>query len=191
VNEDFNNILRKADAHLEQEFHHNVLQQLQALNKTVAVAESLTGGLISVKFSELPGSSSVFLGGTVCYSNLAKVVMAGADPTVIAKKGVVSRETALELAKGIRSRLKADIGIGITGVAGPQPLGNIQPGIVHLAIAAEDFLLHKGLAFDGSREQIRQSAVQAVFLFLKLELENRSILAGEAQNQDLNSVKNY
>lgn len=189
--EDFNNILRNADAHLEQEFHHSVLQTLRAQNKTVAVAESLTGGLVSARFTELPGSSAVFLGGTVCYSNLAKVMMAGADPNVIAKKGVVSRETALELAKGIRTRLKSDIGIGITGVAGPEPLGNIQPGIVHLAIAAEDFLLHKGLAFDGGREQIRNSAVQAVFLFLKLELENRSILASDAQNMDLNSVKNY
>jgi len=181
VNEDFNMFLKDANVHLEQDYHHQVIKLLQNMNKTVAVAESLTGGLVSAKFTELAGSSDIFLGGTVCYSNLSKIVMAGVDPNIISTKGVISRDTAIALANGVRTRLQADIGIGITGVAGPGPLGNIQPGTVHLAIAADDFLLHKGLAFDGGREEIRQSAVQAVFLFLKLELENRRILSQEEQ----------
>jgi nicotinamide-nucleotide amidase len=86
---------------------------------TIAVAESCTGGLMSARLTERPGSSAYFKGGVVVYSNEAKVALAGVDPDLIERHGAVSTEVAEALADGAIDRLDADIGVGITGVAGP------------------------------------------------------------------------
>ncbi len=179
MNTDFGSVLKKADASLEDDQLQLAFEMLKSEGKKVAVAESLTGGLVAAKFTELPGSMDVFIGGTVCYSNLAKVVLAGADASVIAKCGVVSKETAMSLAQGIREKLKADIGIGLTGVAGPEAHGNMPPGTVHLAIADNQGIMHRAFSFEGNRMQVKESAVQATFLFLRLEMENRKILEAD------------
>ena len=87
--------------------------------ETIAVAESCTGGLLAARLTELPGSSAVMLGGLVVYSNAAKVALAGVDPALIAARGAVSAEVAVALADGARAALDADVGVGVTGIAGP------------------------------------------------------------------------
>jgi nicotinamide-nucleotide amidase len=96
-------------------------EQVAALlsGRTIAVAESCTGGLMAARLTERPGSSGYFKGGVVVYSNEAKAALAGVDPDLIERCGAVSTEVAEALADGAIERLKADVGVGITGIAGP------------------------------------------------------------------------
>lgn len=97
----------------------------------IAVAESSTGGMLAARLTDLPGASAYFMGGLIVYSNEAKVALAGVDPELIERFGAVSNEVAIALAKGAIERLDADVGVGITGIAGPEggteekPLGTV------------------------------------------------------------------
>ena len=102
-----------------------------------ATAESCTGGEIAKRFTDLPGASSVFLGGTVVYTNEAKVRLLGLDPMMIEEKSAVSEEVARALAENVRKLTGADIGIGVTGVAGPDTDGIHEVGTVFVAMAVE------------------------------------------------------
>jgi len=96
-------------------------EQVAALltGRTIAVAESCTGGLMAARLTERPGSSAYFKGGVVVYSNEAKISLAGVDPDLIERHGAVSTEVAEALAAGAIERVEADVGVGITGIAGP------------------------------------------------------------------------
>ena len=87
--------------------------------KTLAVAESCTGGMLAERITSVPGSSRYFLGGAVVYENSVKTALAGVPPLLIAEHGAVSSQVAAALAEGIRKNCKSSFGIGITGVAGP------------------------------------------------------------------------
>jgi len=176
---EFDKQLEQAENSFSEDVVDQVFNTLKLENKTISVAESVTGGLISAKLTGYSGSSDIFIGGSVCYSVSSKVAMAGADPKVIAEKGVVSKDTAISLAKGIRKKLNTAIGIGVTGVAGPTAHGGQNPGTVFIAIANLDEVIARGYYFEGTRDQIRESTVQGVFLLLKYELENRKILLRE------------
>jgi nicotinamide-nucleotide amidase len=102
-----------------------VFELLRAESETIAVAESCTGGLLSARLTERPGSSEVFRGGLVVYSNEAKIALVGVDPALIDEHGAVSQEVAEALADGARARLETDVGVGVTGIAGP---GGATPG---------------------------------------------------------------
>ncbi|MBO5543420.1 MAG: nicotinamide-nucleotide amidohydrolase family protein, partial [Oscillospiraceae bacterium] len=102
-----------------------------------ATAESCTGGEIAKRFTDLPGASSVFLGGTVVYTNEAKSKLLGLDPAMIEEKGAVSAEVARALAENVRQLTGADIGIGVTGVAGPDTDGVHEVGTVFVSMAVE------------------------------------------------------
>ncbi len=105
--------------------------------RTVAVAESCTGGLMSARLTDRPGSSAYFAGGIVVYSNRAKVELAGVDPSLIERFGAVSTEVAEALADGAIERLHADLGIGITGIAGPDGGTEDKPvGLVCFSVCA-------------------------------------------------------
>ncbi|MEA2148240.1 MAG: nicotinamide-nucleotide amidase, partial [Solirubrobacteraceae bacterium] len=114
-----------------------VFDLLRAAAETIAVAESCTGGLLAARLTERPGSSEVFHGGLVVYSNAAKVALAGVDPGLIEAHGAVSQEVAEALAGGARARLGADVGVGVTGIAGPgggtaeKPVGLVWFSVVH------------------------------------------------------------
>jgi PncC family amidohydrolase len=138
-----------------------VANLLKKHNQTISVAESLTGGLICSRLTRLPGSSDFFLGGIVSYHTLVKVQQVGVDPKVIATHGVVSEETALAMADGIRKRLKSDIGLSATGVAGPDPQNGIPAGTVWVGMSVAGEQKAKKFLFDGNREDIRQKASQA------------------------------
>ena len=138
-----------------------VAEILKARELSLAVAESITGGLLSERLTALPGSSSFFMGGVVCYSPRAKIIQTGIDPKIISEHGLVSEETALGLARGIRKRLLTDIGVSITGVAGPEPHGNMPVGTVFVAVATEQRDIVKEYDLAGDRAEIRRKSAQA------------------------------
>jgi len=139
---------------------------------TIAVAESCTGGMLAECLTNIPGSSTYFLGGVVCYSNELKTLFAGVPPELIAAKGAVSPEVALALADGIRKRAGATLGVGVTGVAGPSGGTPEKPvGLVHIAIADERGPREQAFRFHGDRERVRQQATLAA-----LDMVRRSFL---------------
>ena len=112
-----------------------ILAELRRAKLTVASAESCTGGLLGAILSERPGSSDVFAGGAVVYSNGAKSIFADVPPQLIHGHGAVSSVVAGALARGIRERLGAGIGLGITGIAGPGGATPGKPvGLVYVAV---------------------------------------------------------
>ncbi len=109
---------------------------LRAPARTVATAESCTAGLLAARLTDLPGSSAYVRGGVVVYSNAAKVELAGVDPSLIETHGAVSLEVARALADGAIERLDADVGVGITGIAGPDGGSDEKPvGLVWISVA--------------------------------------------------------
>jgi nicotinamide-nucleotide amidase len=129
---------------------------------TIAVAESCTGGTLSERLTNVPGSSSYFLGGVICYSNELKISLVGVPQSLIESKGAVSSEVALALADGIRRRTGATLGIGVTGVAGPGGGTPEKPvGLVHIGLADEHGPRERAYRFPGDRERIRQFAAQS------------------------------
>jgi competence/damage-inducible protein CinA-like protein len=128
---------------------------------TIAVAESCTGGMVAERLTNVPGSSSYFLGGVVCYSNELKTSLVGVPKEMIEAKGAVSPEVALALADGIRKRTGAAIGVGTTGIAGPSGGTPEKPvGLVHIGIADERGAIEKAFRFPGDRDRVRRFATQ-------------------------------
>jgi nicotinamide-nucleotide amidase len=139
-----------------------VAESLQRQTATIAVAESCTGGMLAARLTNVPGSSTYFLGGIVCYSNEIKVSMVDVPLQTIEKHGAVSSEVALALAEGVRRRTDATIGVGITGIAGPAGGTAEKPvGLVHVAISDRAGSRDKAFQFAGDRQRIRLNATQA------------------------------
>ena len=114
-----------------------VFPLLKEKGLTFATAESCTGGEIAKRFTDIPGASSVFLGGAVVYTNEVKARLLGLDPKMIEEKGAVSREVAVALAEQVRRLTGADIGIGVTGLAGPDGDGVHEVGTVFVSMSVE------------------------------------------------------
>ncbi len=125
-------------------------------NITIATAESCTGGLVAETLTNYPGISKSFIGGAVTYANEAKEEILGVKAQTLAKYGAVSRETAAEMADGIRKRLDTDIGISITGIAGPGG-GTIEKpvGLVYVGLSSKEGTITKELRLSGNRNRIR------------------------------------
>jgi competence/damage-inducible protein CinA-like protein len=141
---------------------------LMMKQKTVAVAESCTGGLLAERLTRTPGSSNYFLGGAVCYSNALKTKLAGVPEILIAENGAVSRPVAQALAEGIRKRTAASIGIGITGIAGPGGGTQEKPvGLVFIALADARGTQVREFRFPGNRERIRVWASTAALEMIR------------------------
>ena len=138
-----------------------VVRTLREAGLTLAAAESCTGGLFAKRITDVPGSSDVFLGGVVAYSNEAKTNLVGVPVGAIAAHGAVSREVAEALAIGARTRFGADIGVGITGIAGPGGGTPEKPvGLVWMAIATPDGVTGESATYIGIRTDIRTRATQ-------------------------------
>ena len=145
-----------------------VAMYLNMKQKSVAVAESCTGGLLSERLTRVPGSSGYFLGGVVCYSNDLKTKLAGVPPALLEAHGAVSKPVAQALAEGIRNRSGANIGIGITGVAGPSGGTPEKPvGLVYISLADERGTQVREFRFPGDRERIRHWATQAALELIR------------------------
>jgi len=138
---------------------------------TVAVAESCTGGLLAGRLTERPGSSAYVAGAAVVYSNAAKVALAGVDPALIAAHGAVSAEVADALADGAIARFGADVGIGVTGIAGPGGGTPEKPvGRVHVAVAAAGpsaRRIARQLDLPGSRPDVRDRTTTVALHLLR------------------------
>jgi|TARA_Y100001001_G_scaffold69966_1_gene68044 nicotinamide-nucleotide amidase len=130
-------------------------------NKTLAVAESCTGGLIGHRLTQTPGSSDYFLEGVVAYSNEAKNSRLEVSPTLIRKYGAVSEEVALAMAEGIRKTSGADIGLSVTGVAGPDASNNKPVGTVFIAISDKEKSDCKCFRFYSDRSRNKERSAQA------------------------------
>jgi len=139
---------------------------------TLAVAESCTGGLVAERLTNVPGSSHYFVGGVVCYSEKLKAKLVGVSPALMRRRGEVSAEVAEALAKGVRRRAGAVLGLGVTGIAGPTGGTPDKPvGTVHLALADAHRVKTEKHRFLGDRERVRWQASQAA-----LELVRRKLL---------------
>lgn len=135
------------------------VELLKSKKLKLATAESCTGGLISKRITDVSGSSEVFEGGVVCYSNRFKENVLGVPPETLKKYGAVSRETAREMVKGVLSLTKADIAVAVTGIAGPSSDDTNKPvGLVYIAVSDGKSTIVKKLlnTFTGDvREQNR------------------------------------
>ena len=135
--------------------------------RTIALAESCTGGLLSGALTEIPGSSGYFGYGVVSYSNEAKTKVLSVTEETLRKYGAVSSQTALEMAAGVRNLASADYGLSVTGIAGPDGGSESKPvGLVYVGFSSKTEALWCELRFKGSRHQIRQATVEAALSFL-------------------------
>jgi len=141
--------------------------------KTIAVAESCTGGLLSERLTRVPGSSGYFLGGAVCYSNELKTKLAGVALDLIEANGAVSKPVAQALAEGIRTRTGASIGVGVTGIAGPTGGTTEKPvGLVFIALADERGTQIREFRFPGDRDRIRNWATTAALEIIRRRIRD-------------------
>ncbi len=147
-----------------------VLETLAGRGQTLATAESLTGGLLAARLTDVPGASRSFVGGVVSYATRVKESVLGVPPEVVQEHGVVSEECALAMARGVRDRLDATWGMATTGVAGPDRQEGRAVGTVWVAIAGPGGGTARLLALGGDRLAIRQAACGAVLELLAREL---------------------
>ena len=142
---------------------------LRERGATLAVAESCTGGLLSSRITDVPGSSAYFLGGGVCYTAQLKTAIAGVDPALIREHGEVSEPVAVALARGIRERFGATYGIGVTGIAGPSGGTPEKPvGTVHIAVAGPASHEHRKMVWPMGRALFKLFATQSALDLLRL-----------------------
>ncbi|MEU8528979.1 MULTISPECIES: CinA family protein [Streptomyces] len=156
-----------------------VLALLAERGGTLAVAESLTGGLVAAELTGVPGASKTFRGSVTAYATALKEQLLGVDGTLLAARGAVDPEVALQMAAGVRVRLGADWGIATTGVAGPDPQDGQPVGTVYVAVAGPAGAGKvASLRLNGDRAEIRRESVRSVLELLGGEL------SGNARAQD-------
>ncbi len=147
---------------------------LIARGMTVAAAESLTGGLVTAALTTVPGASAVVRGGVVAYSADLKSALLGVDAGLLARVGTVHRDVALAMARGVRERLGAAVGVATTGVAGPDPADGQAVGTVHIAVSTSRLARHEALMLGGDRAAIRQGTVDHVLRLLVMTLKEQA-----------------
>ncbi|MEZ0494192.1 CinA family protein [Kineococcus sp. TBRC 1896] len=160
---------------------HAVVAALTAAGRTVATAESLTGGLLCATLVDVPGASAVVRGGVVAYATALKVSVLGVDAAALARTGPVDGAVAEQMARGARRVLGADVGLATTGVAGPGPADGFPAGTVFVGLAADELpggARHVRLDVPGERPAVRRETVRAVLA------ELAALLAAPAEEHD-------
>lgn len=148
-----------------------IFREVRNLNKTIAVAESCTGGLLSSSFTEIPGISKVFHGGAVCYHNDAKVQMLDVPESMIEQHGAVSEEVAIAMATGACEKYGADYGLSVTGFAGPTGGTQVLPvGSIYLGYASPVGVWAKKIQLRGDRASNRRRAATAALDWMRRKL---------------------
>jgi nicotinamide-nucleotide amidase len=152
-----------------------VLDAARGRGLTIATAESCTGGLVSARLTSVPGSSEVFVGGVVAYDNRIKGEALDVPAELLARHGAVSAETAAAMAAGVRRTLGADVGVSVTGVAGPGGATDQKPvGLVYLHAETPDASRGVELRLPGNRDAVRRrAAASALHLLRRLLSHNR------------------
>jgi nicotinamide-nucleotide amidase len=153
----------------------DVLALLRERGRTLAVAESLTGGLLTDAFVQVPGASAVLLGGIVSYATELKHEVLGVDRGLLEAEGPVHPEVARQMADGVRRALAiggriADVGVATTGVAGPEPQGGRTAGTVYAGVAIGSRLVAVAGSFTGDRAAVRAAAVRLALDALAAQL---------------------
>lgn len=151
---------------VDDEALRELIAALRVAGITVATAESLTGGLIAGVLTSVPGASAVVRGGLVVYATDLKDTLAGVDPALLADVGAVHPEVGRQLAVGARLRCGAQWGIGITGVAGPDPQDGQPVGTVHTCLIGDGLLMQRSDRHEGDRAQVRAAAVRGALAML-------------------------
>jgi len=156
----------------------SVIKLLREKNMTFSAAESCTGGELAKRFTDMPGASAFFKGGVVTYTNEAKAKLLGIDPALIEEKGAVSYEVAKVMAENVRALLGTDIGVGVTGLAGPDGDGVHEVGtvFVSLAVEGETFVkeLHTGAM--RTRSFIRRMAGNHIYDMMRRWLSGIDVM---------------
>ncbi|URM89384.1 CinA family protein [Streptomyces sp. MRC013] len=164
-----------------------MLRLLAERGQTLAVAESLTGGLVAAELTSVPGASRVFRGSVTAYATPLKRDLLGVDGDLLERRGAVDAEVALQMARGVRSRLGAGWGVATTGVAGPDPQDGRPVGTVYVAVcgppggAAEEGTV-AALRLNGDRAEIRRGSVRNVLELLADELSGNARAKDTEQN---------
>ena len=144
-----------------------VADVLTSKSHTLAVAESCTGGLVAKRITDLPGSSIYFRGGVIAYADRLKLDLLAVEDTVLAENGAVSEAVAAGMARGVAHLLDTDVGVGVTGIAGPGGGTPEKPvGTVWFAVALKGRVRASHRVFSGDREAVRERASQAALLLL-------------------------
>jgi nicotinamide-nucleotide amidase len=142
-------------------------QALKERGWTLAVGESCTGGLLSHRLTQVPGSSAYFLGGVVAYSNPAKQALLGVDELTLAEHGAVSAETAKEMARGARSAFLVHVGVSVTGIAGPDGGTPDKPvGLTYIGVVTPEGERVERYLWSGAREANKLAAAEAALELL-------------------------
>jgi nicotinamide-nucleotide amidase len=150
-----------------------VLARLTSRGETLATAESLTGGLIGVLLTDIPGASASYLGGVIAYATRLKATLAGVPDAMLATDGPVAASTARAMAAGIATRCGADWGLAVTGVAGPDSQDGHRPGEVHVALVgpAGEKIIQEQHELTGDRSAIRRQTAELALALLADALE--------------------
>ena len=147
-------------------------QALRRRKWTLSLAESCTGGLVSHRLTNVPGSSEYYRGGIVSYANEAKVGLLMVRPETLEAHGAVSRETALEMAVGARRALSADVGLSVTGIAGPGGATPDKPvGLTWIAVSTPEGQAAVRQVWPGDREAVKAQSAEAALALLLRALE--------------------
>lgn len=148
-----------------------VVDLLIANKLTIATAESCTGGLISSRLVNVPGVSDVFKAGFITYSNKSKHTVLGVKNRTLDKFGAVSENTAKEMAKGAAAEVKANVGVSVTGIAGPDGGTDEKPvGLVYIGVSLGGDIKVKEFRFEGDRNYIRQCSVTAALALVRRQV---------------------
>jgi nicotinamide-nucleotide amidase len=145
----------------------DLLDALANAGDTVAVAESLTGGLVCSTLISRPGASRVVAGGVVAYQTDVKASVLKVSEALLAERGAVDADVALQMARNVRTQFGATIGLATTGVAGPDPQDGVAVGTVFVAIVGDRHDVVKEFLFDGGRDAIRDFTVGATLRLLE------------------------
>ena len=148
-------------------------------NKTLSVAESCTGGLIGNRLTDVAGSSQYFQGGVISYSNQTKMDLLGVSTQTLENHGAVSGETASEMALGVRACMHADLGLAVTGIAGPEGGSRDKPvGTVHIALSSEEGTFTEKYRFWGKRKQIKLNSAMMALDWVRRYLNGDPFIPG-------------
>jgi nicotinamide-nucleotide amidase len=156
-----------------------VVRLLRDPGKTLACAESITGGGVAARLTGVPGASGVFVGSAVVYTSEAKEGVLGVSPETLEDPGPVSEECAREMAAGARRVFGADLALALTGAAGPEPHGGAPPGVIWIALDGADVSHARGFQVPGERDRVRRWAEQAALDLVRRHLEGRPLPASD------------
>jgi nicotinamide-nucleotide amidase len=154
----------------EEDLEQVVGRMLREKGKTVATAESCTGGMLGKMLTDVPGSSAYYRGGVISYSNELKAGLVGVNETTLERFGAVSEQVAAQMAVGIRERAGADVGLSVTGIAGPEGGTEEKPiGLVFVGLSSDQVRVKK-MSLGGTREAIRIRASRFALDWLRRSL---------------------